>query len=49
MPDTCPLCQLDKEQMWFEDQAGFVLWDAFPISDAVFQHLGSGWMDLLVA
>ena len=32
MTDTCPFCQPDSEQIWFEDQMGFVLRDAYPIS-----------------
>ena len=32
MPDTCPFCQPDSEQIWFEDQTSFVLRDAYPIS-----------------
>jgi diadenosine tetraphosphate (Ap4A) HIT family hydrolase len=32
MTDICPFCQPDSEQIWFEDQTGFVLRDAYPIS-----------------
>ena len=32
MTDICPFCQPDNEQIWFEDQTGFVLRDAYPIS-----------------
>ena len=32
MPDTCPFCQPHSESIWFDDQFGFVLWDAYPVS-----------------
>ena len=32
MTDTCPFCKPDSERIWFEDDSGFVLRDAYPIS-----------------
>jgi len=32
MTDTCPFCKPDSERIWFEDESGFVLRDAYPIS-----------------
>ena len=32
MPAECPFCKPDNKPIWFEDPAGIVIWDAFPIS-----------------
>lgn len=32
-PDNCPFCQPDSQTIWFEDESGLVLRDAFPISE----------------
>ena len=32
MPTKCPFCEPSTESIWFDDQIGFVLWDAFPVS-----------------
>ncbi len=31
--DNCPFCQPDSPTIWFEDESGLVLRDAFPISE----------------
>jgi diadenosine tetraphosphate (Ap4A) HIT family hydrolase len=33
MSTTCPFCVPDKTKIWFEYQTGFVLWDAYPVSE----------------
>ena len=32
MSNKCPFCELAKSLIWFGNQAGLVLWDAFPVS-----------------
>ena len=32
MPDNCPFCNPDLDRVWFENEIGTVLWDAFPVS-----------------
>ena len=32
MTDTCPFCKPDSERIWFEDESGFVLRDAYPLA-----------------
>ena len=33
MPDKCPFCEPDARRIWFEDDIGVVLWDAFPVGN----------------
>jgi diadenosine tetraphosphate (Ap4A) HIT family hydrolase len=33
MAERCPFCEPEKESTWFDDQMGFVLWDAYPVSE----------------
>ena len=33
MPENCPFCEPDKDRIWVEDDTGFILWDAFPVSE----------------
>jgi diadenosine tetraphosphate (Ap4A) HIT family hydrolase len=33
VPDKCPFCEPDADQVWLEDEDGIVLSDAFPVSD----------------
>ena len=33
MIDACPFYDPDEERVWLDDEIGFVLWDAFPVSD----------------
>jgi diadenosine tetraphosphate (Ap4A) HIT family hydrolase len=33
MPNACPFCEPEKHRIWFYNDIGFVLWDAYPVSD----------------
>ncbi len=33
MSDQCPLCVPDSDRVWMKNDIGFVLWDAFPVSE----------------
>ena len=33
MPDQCPFCEPDADRVWLESEVGFVLWDAFPVTE----------------
>ena len=33
MPDNCPFCDTDSDRVWLENDIGFALWGAFPITE----------------
>lgn len=33
MPDNCPFCPPDEDRVWLDDERGWVLWDAFPVTE----------------
>ena len=33
MPDDCPFCKPDAHRIWQENDCGFLIWDAFPVTE----------------
>jgi diadenosine tetraphosphate (Ap4A) HIT family hydrolase len=33
MVEGCPFCEIDRERLWLDNEVGFALWDAYPVSE----------------